>query len=425
MKVIIAVFLIFCVCVQAVVAAELFINTDPIGADIFFGKKHIGKTPFRVRDFTGDSVHLIIQKKGYEEIRDSIQLSNQRSQLQFYTLIPLSVDFVLIQKGKDLYMNDVRAGKTPLLIKNIPAGVYEIRSKKGHIYISNAANERLKRTTFVETLFTAGFFLASAGGAAVSNSRGDPAGVSTFTISSLIFGGLTGYNILKLAKIKTDIRKDRFNMSAVEITPFSGEEDREIFSSGMEQVALQSWSGARAQFNLLLNIYPSSSFVPLSLYEIGFCYFSEGNYDAAADYFLKYVQEYPAYEFFQYAFYYLLESVMRADDYGRALSLYRDLRPLYINDASGEMYSDFYTLLTNLYQKTSDRAVLDDLLGEIDYFLEKNKESDRYPNILLLKARLLYDYFDRESGAALLETMREQYGFDKDFIAEMDKVINE
>jgi len=425
MKKLIIASLIFIVCLQWAWADELFINTDPIGADIFFGKKYIGKTPYRLREFTGDSVKILIQKKGYEVIKDTVQQTGARSQLQFYSLVPLSADLVLYQKGKDLYMNDVRAGKTPLLIKNIPGGVYEIQSREGKIYISNAANIRLKRTTFVETLFTAGFFLVSAGGAAVSNSHGDVTGTSTFTVSSLIFGSLTGYNLMKLAKISADTRKDRFNMSAVEITPFSGEEDREIFSSGMEQIGKQSWQDARAQFNLLLNIYPGSSFVPLSLYEIGYCYFSEANFNTASDYFLKYLRDYPAYEFFQYAFYYLLESEIHAANYDRALSEYRELRPLYINDTSGELQENFYTVLTNLYDRTSDRIILQDLLSEIDYYLDNNKDSDRYPYMLLLKGRLLYSYLDREAGNSIFSDIQDRYGFDKELLTEMEKIRNE
>jgi hypothetical protein len=89
------------------------------------------------------------------------------------------------------------------------------------------------------------------------------------------------------------------------------------------------------------------------------------------------------------------------------------------------MYANFYTLLTNLYQKTSDITVLKDLLDEFDHFLDTGKESDRYPYVLLLKARLLYNYLDRDAGAALFDTLREKYGFDKDFMAEMESVINE
>ncbi len=425
MKKFIITFLIFIVCLQWSWADELFINTDPIGADIFFGKKYVGKAPYRLRDFTGDTVKVLIQKKGYEVIKDTVQRTGARSQLQFYNLVPLSVDLVLNQEGKGLYMNDVHAGKTPLLIKNIPGGVYEIQSRKGKIYISNAANARLKRTVFIETLFTAGFFLVSAGGAAVNNSHGDADGKLMFTVSSLIFGGLTGYNLMKLAKVTTDTKKNRFNMSAVEITPFRGEEDREIFSSGMGQIGKQSWADARAQFNLLLNIYPGSSFVPLSLYEIGYCYFSEGNFETASDYFLKYLHDYPAYEFFQYAFYYLLETEMLADNYDRAVSLYREIRPLYINDASGGLYEDFYTVLTNLYDRTSDKIVLQDLLGEINYYLDNNRDSDRYPYMLLLKGRLLYGYLDREAGNSIFTDIREHYGFDKELLAEMEKVLNE
>ncbi len=425
MKKVIIALLVCGVCVQWSWADELFINTDPIGADIYFGKQYIGKTPVRVPEFHDNSVRLLIEKKGYEAVKDTVRQTGPRPQLKFYNLIPLSVDLVLNQKEKDLYMNDVHAGKTPLLVKNIPGGVYEIRSAEGRIYISNAANARLRRTTFLETLFTAGFFLVSAGGAAVSNSRGDAAGMSTLTVSSMIFGGLLGYNLMKLAKISTDSRKDRFNMSAVEITPFRGEEDREIFSSGMEQIGKESWPDARAQFNLLLNIYPGSSFVPLSIYEIGYCYFSEGNFTTARDYFLKYMREYPAYEFFQYAFYYFLESEIRAYNYGEAFSLYKELRPLHINDASGELYENFYTVLTQLYENTKDGIVLQDLLDEIDYFLNNNKDSDRYPNMLLLKGRLLFSYIDREAGNGIFNSIRDNYGYDKELISELKKILHE
>jgi len=422
MKKVIITLLVCGICIQWSWADELFINTDPIGADIYFGKQYVGKTPVRVKEFRDESVRVHIEKKGYAAVKDTVQRTGPRPQLKFYNLIPLSIDLVLNQKEKELYMNDVNAGKTPLLIKNIPGGVYEIKSSEGKIYISNAANNSLKRTTFIETLFTSGLFLASVGGAAVSNDHGDAAGTSTFTVSSLIFGGLLGYNLLKLAKITTDTRKDRFNMSAVEITSFRGEEDREVFSSGMEQIGEESWGDARAQFNLLLNIYPYSSFVPLSIYEIGYCYYNEGNFTTARDHFLKYMRDYPAYEFFQYAFYYLLKSEIQADNYNEALTLYRELRPLHINDASGELYENFYTVLTNLYEETKDRIVLQDLLDEIDYYLNNNRDSDRYPYMLFLKGRLLYNYLDSAAGKDIFNRIRDNYGYDKELMSEMGKV---
>lgn len=369
----------------SVTGNELFINTDPIGAQVYIGLVEMGETPLRITGFDDDILRLSVSRDGYTPVKQNIEIEITRSQSLYFDLVPQSLDIILSQSGKEVVINDIPTGTAPLLIKNIPNGIYRIENSEESISIKNAEFARMKRAASLETAFTSVMFLASLAGA-MSYNQNDNA----LNFSAILFGGLTGYNLIKLFRLGIEEKKDRLNMSAIEVSPYNREEDREIFTDGVDLIGKEMWSDALARFNLLINVYPSSSFVPLSIYEIGYCFYNLGDIQTASQYFQRYVTEYPAVEFYPYALLYLMESYLVLGQYERALAEYKSLRPLYLNDPSGELHGDFSVVLTRLYRGTNRRHtfLIEDLVREIDHFLEENPGSAMAGEMVQLRRRV-------------------------------------
>jgi tetratricopeptide (TPR) repeat protein len=222
-------------------------------------------------------------------------------------------------------------------------------------------------------------------------------------------------------------REDRQAMSGVEIHPYTGMDDRNVFASGMELIGREQWEDAVKKFILVINLYEDSQFAPISYYETGYCYYRMGNYPKARQYFTSFVYEYPLYELFPYAVQYLLDVELRLGDTDKALEYYESLRPIHIDDESGELYKEYYNLYATLYHDSGEKSLylFDDLARELDYFLINYPESLSYPDVYLLKGRLLYQYLDRNEALKIFEEIRNSYSFNKELISEMESIVNE
>ena len=146
-------------------AKDLFIGTDPINAAVYVGDDMVGRSPLRIGMLEENStVSLRIVKSGYEEIEMEVELDDKRTQLLYETLYTPNVDFILSQRDKDVYVNEVNAGKSPLVLKNLPNGTYSFKSDHERINITNAEYARMKKTTQWEIASTAFLFGASLAG---------------------------------------------------------------------------------------------------------------------------------------------------------------------------------------------------------------------------------------------------------------------
>ncbi len=400
-------------------AGELFVSSNPLNADVWLNGEYAGKTPLR-KSGLKDAIDIAVRKEGFGRVEEKVEADGSRTTLLFYELQPLTIDLVLNQDEKEVFLNDVFAGNAPLVVRNIPDGIYHIGSGDRAITLSNAEYTRARKTTIYETAFSVGLTALSFTGA-----FNDQPVKGTLRVSSVIFGGLLGYNLLKLLKLQTAIRDEKRSMRGVEVLAYRGEEDRDMFSKGMEFVGTESWDEALAKFNLLINVYPDSSFVPLSIYEMGYIYYQLGRYEEASKYTARFVFDYPAYEFFTLGVFQLLRADMNTGDYGGAAGHYKMVRPLYLNEANVEEYIEFYKIMTELYTHTGEKAFLsEDLFAELQVFLDKNEESLSYPDILLLKGKLLYLYLDEDRGLKLLGDMKEDFPYRKDIISEVEGVLD-
>jgi len=122
----------------------------------------------------------------------------------------------------------------------------------------------------------------------------------------------------------------------------------------------------------------------------------------------------------------LIDSELRLGNVSKALSQYESLRPVYIDDPSGTLYIRYYDLLVELYEESGrgSTQILLDLEGELDYFLETYSDTYFYPDILLLKGRLLYEYLNRDQGLALLQSLKEEFSKRQEILDQVDEILN-
>ena len=405
---------------------ELFINTDPVGAEVFIDKKKMGITPLRIAEFPRGTSAFRVEKYRYVPLSSEQVTGAQRRTNVFFTLSPENLRIKLEQGGQEVFINEENAGKTPLSIVNLPPGTYEIEKGPKSITLSNKSQRDLRRSTGIEAAFAAGLAGLSVGGSLYFSGNGQENEARALGVSAVIFGGILGYNLLKLLKIDVGYRKAIKKLAVVEVEPYDRKGPLDYFSEGMERIGREMWQDALESFLYVSNVYPDAQVVPFSVYEAGYCYQKLGDPGKATQYFSKFVNEYPIYELFPYGVYYLLETEMASGAASAALEDYQALRPVRLEDDSGALCKDFYRVLEKLYIETgrSNGVILSDLLVELDAFLVESRDSPAVGEVSLLKGKLLFSYIDRNEGQKMLKDLRQRYRADAYITSEIDRTLN-
>jgi len=407
-------------------APEVFINTDPINADVYLKNDLIGKTPLRLNNLAQGKIRIRIEKSGYETLKKELIISGDSRQNYFYNLTPLHIQLVISQKNQDVYINEKNVGQTPLEINYLPAGTYEVERRESGVSISYKGYRDIRRMNKIETFFSAGLLLFSFAGMKHYQSIGNEKAADSLEFSTFIFGGLLGYNLLRYFKLHNAAREQLGQMTAIEVERFRADSARSYFTSGMELVGREQWNDALLKFNFVANVFPDSEYTSISVYEIGYCYYKLEDYQKSSQYFEMSVYDFPLYEIFPYSVYYLLDSELSTGEPYQASTDYHNLRPIYLEDPSGELQKEYYRVFTDIYSQTgeSDSSILTDLHNELDNFLNRYTDSSSYPDIYLLKGKLLYKYLDREEGIRILNDIKTRYNYDKNIMNELDSILN-
>jgi len=405
---------------------NLYINSDPLKAEVIINGELMGKTPIRITISEFKELNVQIHKQGYVPLKETIKLKGERKEVFFFRLFPLTMSLVFPQQGEELYIDSIPSGKTPLIIKNLPDGTYEMKKNLEGIFISRAKQRELVRNSLVEALFCAGLGGVSFYGKEYYEERRKQIESHTLGFSSFIFGLLTGYNLFKMYKAILKNREGEKSFHTIKVEPYRAEEAKEYFTKGMEFLGRKEWEKAGTRFNLVITLFSESEFVPVSMYELGYCNYKLGKLSEAGEILKRFLSEYPVFEFFPYALYYLLLTRMEQGEALQAIQDYQSVRPVFLEDPGGDLQRDFFDLFIRLYEKTGskNRYILEDLLLELDYFLQQNPDSPAYSRIYFMKGTLLFRYLDREKGLEVFSDIEEKYIDDKELISEMEKLIH-
>ena len=235
----------------------IFINSDPINAEVFIKGESHGKTPLRLVNVDKEKIKIRVEKSDYSPYLDDInfvELPGEKTKQIFLNLSPRNLQVVFYQKNQEVYINDKNVGKTPIEINNLPVGMYQIEREENGISMSNRGSHYLKRSAITETLLSSGLLGLSLAGTVYYTEKDNETLYRPLKVSSLIFGGLLGYNLLKLYKINTEIKKNLTNMTVIEVEKFRADSARHYFSSGMEMIGQEEYNDALLKFNFVVNV---------------------------------------------------------------------------------------------------------------------------------------------------------------------------
>lgn len=107
---------------------ELYVSTSPPSATVYIDGKSRGRTPVTVM-LSDSKPHLLdIKKNGYNNVRQTVILNNGQKlplDIQLESILGLAL-IKTTPPGASVRINDIDRGKTPLLVTDLPIGIYHV-----------------------------------------------------------------------------------------------------------------------------------------------------------------------------------------------------------------------------------------------------------------------------------------------------------
>jgi len=185
--------------VQTIQPGYVEINSTPDGAEVYFGDKREGVTPFKGKILRGTYNIRILKLPEYKEKRDVLNVISGETLSKSYVLTPLyMLKLSTNPQGADVRIDGVLKGKTPIEVE-VPQSVCRLRIEKGEEWSSinesltlkpgiNSIERSFERAKYYLTITT------NPPGANVYISN-NPVGVSPVNV--LVF---YGYNLIRIEK---------------------------------------------------------------------------------------------------------------------------------------------------------------------------------------------------------------------------------
>lgn len=406
-------------------AKEIFINTNPINSRVLVDSKIIGRTPVRIKIEDREKIEIQIKKEGYKVLKKSVILKDKDLLNLHFDLVPAKIEITFKEDGKVINICGLPVGETPAVLYNIPNGVYKIEKNNNGYNINPAEYKYAIRSTAIESIYSGGFLTLFLLGMNDLNNKGNTVGTNTLGLGSAIMGCVLGYDLMKILKLKISEEKNRIEVKKIRIKPYQKNDDKLLFTEGVGFIGQKKYGRAIEKFSLLTKLYDDSQYIPISYYELGYCYYNLKNYRSAALHLRKFLYNYPIYEMYQYAFYYYLDSLTKIEKYNQAYKDYQDFKPSYIDDESGSLYKMYFNSLIDLYTQNESvyRVIPYDIVRYIDHYLKKYPSSRILPNIMMLKAKVLYKYLDRKEGLNVLNKIKLIYGKDQKIMKQIESFV--
>ena len=112
----------------------LRIVTEPVGAHVYIGKLYKGKTPLHLPYTTATNHRIYLKKNGFRQLNLDVLLKPGKSYLLKRKLVRTGgVGSITIEShppGAEVRVDLLLKGKTPLVLSNMPAGLYRISLDK-------------------------------------------------------------------------------------------------------------------------------------------------------------------------------------------------------------------------------------------------------------------------------------------------------
>jgi len=116
------------------VTTALIVKSEPSAAEVWIDEKSWGKTPLRINELSPQSYQIRVEKQGFENYEMTVNLASGKPQEILARLEAKTAGMNIITEpvGAQVVLNgnELKDRKTPLSIKNIPAGTYILEIKK-------------------------------------------------------------------------------------------------------------------------------------------------------------------------------------------------------------------------------------------------------------------------------------------------------
>ena len=318
----------------------VFIQSEPLCADVFINGNLIGKTPLALTN-TPSSFTLSLSKPGYTSLQKSIKINSRVTNFAF-TLIPESFHSTFPGYEK-ISVN----GKpfTASTIENLSLGTYTFSITNNTLLISKI---NPNKPFFYFSLGTAAAGLLAAGVGLIAgtfeytqfqNAKTYEEAVqhmqaSMFYDSMVSWGGafaLVSGGIAFVLYLDDQNFQKKANQFVVKESGYRGE-DQNLYNQAMDALSRQDYDTAISLFEKMYLSYPESPYLSVSLYQWGKIYKNRKDYRAAESKWEKLLSSYPVIDLYELTLYELFDNALQENKFQLAesyLKILQSVRFLY------------------------------------------------------------------------------------------------
>ena len=324
--------------IRGFIFAYTFINSVPLGADVYREGKKIGVTPMVLKSKPEKAFTVLIKKDGFREssmaIRQHTEISN------FYTILTPDTFSLYFPGQTSVNINHQKFKNQQ--IENVPSGFYFFKTGPSGVSMKRV---NPNRKYLVASLVATGVGLATGiiahfvGNAAYEayQTNTDPAQVVNLMQTSQMYDAIswTGYGIAGLSgafSIYFGVDAYVYNKKNKAIHIKSSDnlnKDSLLYNHAMDAISANDFAKAQKLLNQLIGGFPESKFIPVALMRRADIEARNQQWRKAVKDLKLVKNKYPIYEIYELALKALSDDEIKLNEYDDALSNLAEVRQLH------------------------------------------------------------------------------------------------
>jgi tetratricopeptide (TPR) repeat protein len=326
-------FLLFFLLMNSKLFCFVFINSVPMKADVILNGKVIGKTPLLIREELNGPCKIGLKKDFYMDTELNLNISTKITNL--YSFLPPTSFSIYFPQETDLIINNKKSKSD--YIKNLPQGIYEfnplsnslsikrVNPNKTFLYFSLGLGALGLGTGLISQLLANNSYSAYQASKSFDEATNNLSSVTFFDSLSragYILGcagtGLSVYFFID------DMLYNSRNQEIILKDNNSVPEDKDLYEKAMDYLSRLDNTNALAFFNQLIEKYPDSQYMPISLLRRASIYKGFAQYETALKDLKKLQLEFPIYEIYEVTLKTLADVEFLNGDFADAAVVYDD-----------------------------------------------------------------------------------------------------
>jgi tetratricopeptide (TPR) repeat protein len=380
---IIFIFASFLLCINSIYG-YVFINSHPMNADVYLNGELVGKTPFLIREKLSGNQRVRLEKTGHFDHNLTLNVTSDVTNV-FAFLAPFVFSVYFPDQQTVTIQNRTFDNER---IRNIPEGFYYFKTEPEGL--------TMRRRYPNEAFFWVSLGLGIVGiGSGIYATIQADARYKSFQESSTyqdavqelrltaMYDALqvAGYSIGGLGILGSlyfGIDRSSYNRKARNIQAESEafrEADITLYEEAMDLYSQGNDSAAFASFSSLIEQFPQSRFVPISLLRRSSIYYSQGKLREAINDLELIRNSYPLFEIYERAIKLLADYYREAGELDRAIVNYREIADIANTYPKSQAE---YLLIKVLFSKY-EMNKSDELKIELSSLIQNYVANDSYP----------------------------------------------